>query len=596
MRFFFLSLIFIPSLVAAQITDNFSDNDFSSNPLWSGDSIEFTVNTSQQLQLNNSLAGASYLSTQNPIVSMNNMEWRFYIKQSFSASSSNYGRVYLTSDQQNLENFLNGYYLQFGESGSLDAIELFRQAGASSVSIARSSNALIASSFELGIKVTRDELGNWKLYADITGGTAYSLKASGSDTTYTTNGYFGIATVYTASNATKFYFDDFYIGPMIIDTLPPFIISSTVISGTQIDLLFNENIDLNSSQTLNNYSADQGIGAPSIAERDITDFKLVHLTFANTFASSLLYTLAITNVQDFNSNAISTATTTFSYYRIQPQDLIINEILFDPKTNGVDFVEIYNRSTEPIDLKAITISQYDTISDVMINVSAISNISYLLLPGEYLVLSENKIAIKDQYNTINPGGFLDVYDLPTMPVSGGTICLAFDNTIIDLFKYYEYMHFPLLKSTEGVSLERIDYDRHTQDLTNWHSAAESVGFATPAYKNSQYNEAVETTRIGIAPEIFSPDEDGVNDVINITYHLNNPGAIANVTIYDSKGRLVRLLIRNQLLGTNGTFSWDGINEDREKSRIGIYIIFFETIELSGHIKHYKKSCVLGGKI
>jgi hypothetical protein len=30
------------------------------------------------------------------------------------------------------------------------------------------------------------------------------------------------------------------------------------------------------------------------------------------------------------------------------QDLMINEILFDPPPNAADFIEIYNRSTRPL--------------------------------------------------------------------------------------------------------------------------------------------------------------------------------------------------------------------------------------------------------
>ena len=96
------------------------------------------------------------------------------------------------------------------------------------------------------------------------------------------------------------------------------------------------------------------------------------------------------------------------------------------------------------------------------------------------------------------------------------------------------MHFGLLNDTKGVSLERIDHDRPTQDATNWHSAAEAIGFATPAYKNSQYNDAGETDNaIEITPELFSPDQDGVNDIVNINYHFDTPGYVANVVIYDS---------------------------------------------------------------
>ena len=200
MRILFLSFLFITSLVTAQVTDNFTDGNFTASPVWSGDAAEFIVNTSQQLQLNNTIAGASYLSTASPTSSLNNIEWRFYIKQTFAPSSSNYGRVYLASDQANLEGSLNGYYLQFGEALSNDAVELFRQTGLTSTTVARCTNGQIAASFAIGVKVTRNASGVWSLYVDATGGAAYAFEISGTDNTHTTTNFFGVASVYTVGN------------------------------------------------------------------------------------------------------------------------------------------------------------------------------------------------------------------------------------------------------------------------------------------------------------------------------------------------------------------------------------------------------------
>jgi hypothetical protein len=280
-----------------------------------------------------------------------------------------------------------------------------------------------------------------------------------------------------------------------------------------------------------------------------------------------------------------------------PNDIVINEILFDPNSGGVDFVEIYNRSGKVIDLRTIMISEFDTVLNLPIYPQTISADGYLIFPSEYIVLSENQAAVKSQYTTPNPEGFIDLLNLPTMSIDGGTVCLSTGTNIIDNFKYYDWMHFGLLNITKGVSLERIDFNRPAQDRTNWHSAAESVGFATPAYENSQYHDAGETDDVlEITPPVFSPDEDGMDDVMNINYHFDTPGFTANITLYDSKGRAVKMLVRNELLGVKGTFSWDGTTDDREKARIGIYIIFFEVFDLQGNVKRYKKTCVVGGKL
>src|ERR1700752_4878535 len=139
-RIFVLLNLLLTQFVFAQVTDDFTDGDFTANPVWSGDAADFTINGTQQLQLNAAAAGASYLSTPNVMADLNNKEWRCFVKQTFAPSGSNYGRVYLVSDQANLEGSLNGYYLQFGEALSNDAIELFEQSGMTSTSVCRGTN------------------------------------------------------------------------------------------------------------------------------------------------------------------------------------------------------------------------------------------------------------------------------------------------------------------------------------------------------------------------------------------------------------------------------------------------------------------------
>lgn len=384
------------------------------------------------------------------------------------------------------------------------------------------------------------------------------------------------------------------------DNTPPQVVRVSVIATDTIQLYFNEPLDSTTMLNTSVYSIDNGIGAPTQLFTIAPDFKSVRLTLATALQVGIIYTVTVNNaITDCVGNPIGTDNS--ARFAIPepalPNDIVINEILFDPNVGGVDFVEIYNRSNKVIDLKTMNISQYDTINNVQTSIKTITTDGYLIFPKDYLVLSTDGAAIKSQYNTSNPEGFLDLPSMPSMNIDGGTICLATISNIIDNFKYYADMHFGLLNITKGISLERINFDRPTQDRTNWHSAAEDVGFATPAYKNSQYADAGETDNVlEITPEIFSPDEDGNNDVVNINYHFDTPGFTANVTIYDSKGRVVKQLIRNELLGIKGTYSWDGINENREKARIGIYIIFFEVFDLKGTVKHYKKTCVLGGKL
>jgi hypothetical protein len=51
-----------------------------------------------------------------------------------------------------------------------------------------------------------------------------------------------------------------------------------------------------------------------------------------------------------------------------------------------------------------------------------------------------------------------------------------------------------------------------------------------------------------------------------------------------------------MLGTEGYFTWDGLNDANQKASIGIYVIFIEVFNLEGKTSHFKKTCVLASHL
>jgi len=211
------------------------------------------------------------------------------------------------------------------------------------------------------------------------------------------------------------------------------------------------------------------------------------------------------------------------------------------------------------------------------------------------VFTEDSSAVMGDYLNARSGRFVQT-DLPTYSNESGDVYLILPNdSVSDNFSYHEDMHFGLINDPNGISLERIDFNRATNDAASWHSAAETEGFATPGYENSQYFPGTITEEmVSVDPEIFSPDNDGFEDVLNIYYSMEKPGYVGNLTIYDAKGRLVKALVENELLATNGTFSWDGVTENRLKARIGAYILYFEVFNTDGVVSSVKKPFVVAG--
>jgi len=361
----------------------------------------------------------------------------------------------------------------------------------------------------------------------------------------------------------------------------------------RVKIYFNEALDSVSMKDITKYGVDNSIGNPFMIRLVYPDNKCAELYFIQNFQQNIIYTLTISDsIFDCAGNKIGADQTLKFAIPVTPDsaDLVINEILADPKDGGVDFVEIYNRSNKVLDFADLNLLS-------LIDSAWITYDNFLSFPGNYTVLTTDPDAVKSQYYTPNPYNFITMESFPSMNNDEGTVILATKtDTVIDAMSYTSDMQFPLLNSTDGVSLERVSYDRPASEITNWHSASEPVGFATPAYLNSQFMmDEAQDGNVTIDPEVFSPDNDGYNDLLNIRCKTDTPGTMLNITIYDSKGRLIKYLIKNQLMSGENVYTWDGINEDRLKANIGIYIVYVEMLDMTGKVNHYKKTAVLATK-
>ena len=379
------------------------------------------------------------------------------------------------------------------------------------------------------------------------------------------------------------------------DTQGPQLLTILVDDADTIELVFDEALD--SLSVLNaTYAITNGVVASSIINMPPT-YDRVRLVLSPSLTAGVIHDLTITGITDCSGNNISFGTGQFALPQApEAGDIIINEVLFNPVTGGDDFVEIYNNSDKILSLKDWSLANHD--DDTIDNFKVITEEAFLLYPEEYLVLTTDPQNIWSEYPGAVQNRFLQMASLPTYSNDSATVILVNNLDVVsDRFSYDEDMHFGLLNDPDGVSLERIDFDRPTNDATNWHSAAENVGFATPGYENSQYYPTtIADDAITLDPPVFSPDNDGYQDVLNINYQLDGPGYVGSITIYDPKGREIRQLVRSELLATAGTFSWDGIQENREKARVGIYVLVIEIFNLEGDVTVFKRTAVLGSRL
>jgi hypothetical protein len=269
--------------------------------------------------------------------------------------------------------------------------------------------------------------------------------------------------------------------------------------------------------------------------------------------------------------------------------------MYDPFGTGSDFVEVYNRSQKTLSIADWKLA---SVSDGEVSVGLpITSTSFLLLPGEYVVVCENTGNVLANYPQGRVQRFVET-DIPSFNNGEGSVVLQDPTgTQLDRFDYSDELHFSLVNNPEGYSLERVDPDRPTDDKTNWQTAADVAGKATPGFVNSQYAKAPSATgELLIEPSIFSPDNDGYQDLLTIAYTFKEPGFVGNMSAYDMAGREARKLMQNQLLGTEGAISWNGILDSGSLGRMGPYIIVLEVFDLAGNVERFKKTVTLAHRL
>jgi len=269
---------------------------------------------------------------------------------------------------------------------------------------------------------------------------------------------------------------------------------------------------------------------------------------------------------------------------------LLREILFNPLPDNAEFIELYNRSAKVLNLSDLSIALADPSSGDVKHLVPLKDYPYLLFPGSYVVITRRSKELPGNCFYNFPWLIVEIDDLFTLPDEEGIIVLADDhNLTLDEFHYNVNMHTDLLYNTDGVSLERTDFDNPTSSPQNWHSASTSAGYSTPGKLNSQaVSRESPKEEVILQPEMFSPDNDGVDDYITLHLKLNEPGWMATIAVFDTQGRKIRDLASKILLGTDEYFTWDGISNDRRLSDPGIYLVFVEILNRMGTVKKIKK--------
>lgn len=367
-------------------------------------------------------------------------------------------------------------------------------------------------------------------------------------------------------------------------------------SSNQVGIVFNKSIDSSLAFKTTHYQMSNGITTTvDTIMRPL--FNEIVLKLSRNLRKDSIYYLSIKNsLKDcVDSSTLSKVDTLPLKLPDQSKidSIVVNEILVNPESGGSRFIELYNNSKKVIDIADLTIG--NKTANIKVEKSM------LFFPNEYIVLTDNPLYVQTYYKATAFRKKILKNKIPTWNDTSDTVVLkgGLPKDSLDAFTYQKSWHNPLIANTEGVSLERVDPSKPSNESSNWQSAAQTVGFATPAQRNSQFD----TTDVAISTEVFtlekktfSPDGDGFEDFLSLNYHFDSDGYAATIRIFNNKGKLVKTLMNNELMDIEGIIKWEGDTDEGLKIRTGIHILAIEWISPKGKVQREKLACIVAGRL
>jgi hypothetical protein len=261
--------------------------------------------------------------------------------------------------------------------------------------------------------------------------------------------------------------------------------------------------------------------------------------------------------------------------------IVINEIMYEPFAQNAEYVELIN-VRDTVDVAGWSLSDAPGGSGAA-NTFPISQTSRIIAPGEFLVIASDSsfflrftdtllsrhtvVVNRSNLNLNNEGDAVVIRDAAGFP--------------LDSVRFAPGWHSPRITDASGRSLERIHPLLDGDDSRSWSSCVFTLG-GTPGRTNSIHAERIPVAaRISSQPSPFSPDGDGTEDFTVIQYELPVEAASVSLRIFDVKGRMIRHLMNNEPGGSSGSVVWDGFDNEKQKARVGIYILLLEAVNATG---------------
>ena len=278
-----------------------------------------------------------------------------------------------------------------------------------------------------------------------------------------------------------------------------------------------------------------------------------------------------------------------------PGTVKINEVMYEPLAGMPEYVEFANAGSRAVDLESCTLADRPTASG-SVNQWKFSGRAFRVPPSGLCVIMSD---------TSGPFWFPKLRSVDqSLVVCMHASSLGLNNdgdklwlrdaagAVLDSLEYLPAFHTPDIPDTRGRSLELVNPSLDGRVPGNWGTCVDPAG-GTPGMRNSiSVPVAQGPAVVASAPNPFSPDGDGMDDVTVVSYTLPVRTSMIRMRIFDVRGRLIKDLANNVPAGTQGCVVWDGRDDGGRRARVGIYVVMLEAIDNAGGVMYAAKCTVV----
>ena len=303
-------------------------------------------------------------------------------------------------------------------------------------------------------------------------------------------------------------------------------------------------------------------------------FRTVGLTLKEAIGAGVDYELKIAFAGDCAGNIVEEVQRRFRKPELPRSGVpLINEIMYDPVQGGSEYIELHNQGEDFLDLYDLKLRVTDpgSMEGTLVELSEDPR---LLFPDAKVVLAKNSRALREEWGLGRDVDVVEVGDWRSLPNGGACIQLTDrSGVLIDQCCYHDSLHHDLVGVTTGVALERIHSGSCASLSQCWTSAAASVNYGTPGMQNSHSRLPSEPgNTFELYPEVFSPDNDGFEDILEIRLQVTGENRLVDIFITDLNGIRVREIVFRGITGSGDIYSWDGLDNSGNIVLPGIYIV------------------------